>query len=560
MTMEGLLQCAANYVPLTPTSFLERAAFVHGNKTSIIYRDTRYTWRQTHERCSKLASALVMLKISRGDIVVAMAPNVPALYELHFAVPMAGATLSALNIRLDEHALTIILHQLRPKIIFVDSEFVQLVSKVINNKNNMQIQENHHDHKPLLIAIYDDSPYHRAQCDLEVQEYEQTLATGDNNFQAVNPTDECDPISVNFTSGSTGTPKAVAYSHRAAYLNSLGLILRYEMGKSSVFLWTVDMFRCNGWCFAWAMAALGGVNVCIRNMSTKIIFDSIQLHKVTHLCGKPTILNLIAESPSVDQKPLPSRVDVIIAGAFPTTDVIKRVQELGFNIIYGYGMTEALGPAHIRPWRSSQHHHHDDDDDHHEDYNLKCREGLHNITLEAADVKDPTTMRSVPRDGKTMGEVMLRGNTLMAGYLGDPEATQEAFSSGWFKTGDVGVRHADGCVEMKDRARDVIFFGKEVISTLDIEAVLLSHPKVAEAAVVAQYTVVAGQVPCAFVKLKEGRCSKAEEIVEFCAERLQNAAMVPKTVSFGDLPMNSTGKVQKSVLRERANAIGQLCP
>lgn len=269
---------------------------------------------------------------------------------------------------------------------------------------------------------------------------------------------------------------------------------------------------------------------------------------------------MIAESPPADQKPLPSAVDVIIAGAFPTTRVLKRVQELGFNIIYGYGMTEALGPALIRPWRSSQHHHHDGDDHDHDDQNLKCREGLHNITLEATDVKDPTTMQSVPSDGETIGELMLQGNTLMAGYLGDSKATREAFSGGWFRTGDVGVRHTDGCIEMKDRARDVIVFGKEVISTLDIEAVLLSHPKVAEAAVVAQNDVVGGHIPCAYVKLKEGRCSNAQEIVEFCTERLQKAAMVPKTVCFGDLPMNSTGKVQKSVLRERANAMGKHCP
>lgn len=553
--MEGLLQGPANYVPLTPISFLERAAFVYSDKVSIVFGNTRYTWRQTHERCLKLASALTRMKISRGDIVAVMAPNVPALYELHFAVPMAGATLCALNVSLDEHALTIILHRLRPKIIFVDSELVHLVSKVIHNKNDTQLQENHQDHKPLLVAIHDVSLDRQTQRVLEVPEYEQTLAMGESDFQAISPADECDPISVNFTSGSTGTPKAVAYSHRAAYLNSLGLLLRYDMGKSPVFLWTVDMFRCNGWCFTWAMAALGGVNVCIRNVSAKIIFDSIQLYKVTHLCGKPTILNMIADSPPVDQKPLPSVVDVIIAGAFPTNPLLKRVQELGFNIVYGYGMTEALGPALIRPWRSSQHHHHDDDNDH-DDHNLKCREGLHNITLEAVDVKDPTTMRSVPHDGETIGEVMLRGNTLMAGYLDNLVATQKAFSGGWFRTGDVGVRHADGCIEMKDRARDVIVLGKEVISTLDIEAVLLSHPKVAEAAVVAQNDVIAGQVPCAFVKLKEGRSSDPEEIIEFCAGRLQKAAMVPKTVCFGELPVNSTGKVQKSVLRERADA----CP
>ncbi|KAF8029143.1 hypothetical protein BT93_E1732 [Corymbia citriodora subsp. variegata] len=478
-----------------------------------------------------------------------MAPNVPELYELHFAVPMAGATLSALNVSLDEHALTIILHRLRPKIIFVDSEFAHLVSKVIDNKNNTHLQENHYDHKPLLVAIHDVSPDHGTQCDLEVPEYEQTLATGESDFQAVSPADECDPISVNFTSGSTGTPKAVAYSHRAAYLNSLGLILQYDMGKSPAFLWTVDMFRCNGWCFTWAMAALGGINVCIRNVSAKIIFDSIQLHKVTHLCGngKPTILNMIAEFPLVDH-PLHSMVVGIIAGTFPTTPVLERVQELGFNIVQGYGMTEALGPALIRPWRSWQHHHHDNDEDNHDDHNLKYREGLHNITLEAADVKDPTTMQSIPRDGETLGEVMLRGNTLMAGYLGNPEATREAFSGGWFRTEDLAARHPDGDIEVIDRARDLIVLEEKMISTLQIEAVLLGHPKVAEAAVIAQND------------LKEGKCSNAEEILKFCEEKLQKKAMVPKSVWFGDLPMNSTGEVQKSQLRKMANATGKQCP
>ncbi|XP_039158512.1 probable acyl-activating enzyme 1, peroxisomal [Eucalyptus grandis] len=497
----------------------------------------KYMFKQFEEIVDSSVQEVPMANNALAKVAV-MAPNVPALYELHFAVPMAGATLCALNVSLDEHALTIILHRLRPKIIFVDSELVHLVSKVIHNKNDTQLQENHQDHKPLLVAIHDVSLDRQTQRVLEVPEYEQTLAMGESDFQAISPADECDPISVNFTSGSTGTPKAVAYSHRAARLCSYGRwTCSGAMGGASRGRWQ----RC--------------VNVCIRNVSAKIIFDSIQLYKVTHLCGKPTILNMIADSPPVDQKPLPSVVDVIIAGAFPTNPLLKRVQELGFNIVYGYGMTEALGPALIRPWRSSQHHHHDDDNDH-DDHNLKCREGLHNITLEAVDVKDPTTMRSVPHDGETIGEVMLRGNTLMAGYLDNLVATQKAFSGGWFRTGDVGVRHADGCIEMKDRARDVIVLGKEVISTLDIEAVLLSHPKVAEAAVVAQNDVIAGQVPCAFVKLKEGRSSDPEEIIEFCAGRLQKAAMVPKTVCFGELPVNSTGKVQKSVLRERADA----CP
>ncbi|KAF8029111.1 hypothetical protein BT93_E1705 [Corymbia citriodora subsp. variegata] len=470
-----------------------------------------------------------------------MAPNVPALYELLFAVPMAGATLSTLNVSLDEPTLTIILQQLQAKIIFVDSEFTHLVSRVINNNYNTHFQENHHNHKPLLVAIHDVSLDRWTQRDLEVREYEQTLATGESHFQAMSPANEWDPISVNFTSGTTGAPKGVVHSHRAVFLNSKRLIRQYEMEKSPVLLWTVDMPQCNGWCFAWAMAELGGVNVCIRNVSREIIFDCIQLHKVTHLSGEYNILKLIAESPLADQV-LP-RVDVIVAGGIPTNHLLERVEDHGFNIIGSYGMTEALGPALIIRRRSSQHHH-EEEDDVHDDHDLKCRENLANV-----DVMCWNPLQSVPSDGKTVGEIILRGNNLMTGYFGNPEATQEAFYNGWYRTRDLGVRHADGSIGVIDRAEDIIRSRNGLIGTLCIEAVLLGHPKVAEAAVIAQ-NVFPWQVPCAFVKLKEGKFSNQEEILKFCEEHLQKTAMIPKSVRFGELPKNFTGKVQKSVLRE----------
>ncbi|KAL4654801.1 hypothetical protein ACB092_01G406100 [Castanea dentata] len=539
--MEGVIQCSANFVPLTPIGFLERAAIVYGDEVSMVYGTEKTTWGETHERCIKLASALVQLGISRGDIVVAFAPNIPALYELHFGVPMAGAVISALNTRLDSTMLALLLEQLEAKIIFVYYEFLEVVLGALNI-----LSEREGKPPPLvLIAECDKKSFSIAEATPPSSlDYNDLLAMGQADFEIIRPKNECDPISVNYTSGSTGVPKGAIYSHRAAYLNSLATIFRINVREKLVFLWTVDMFRCNGWCFPWAVAALGGTNMCLRRtLTAKLIFDAILVHKVTHLCGAPIILNILAKSLA---RPLPFKVEIIVAGPLPPPQVVTKVIELGFNVSHGYGMTEALGPAIVTPCTPELQYSSTLD----EQAKTKRLEGLHNLIMDGVDVKDPSTMKSIPHDGKTIGEVMFKGNTMMLGYFKKPKVTQEAFRGGWYHSGDLAIRHQDGCVEMKDRAKDMIICGGEIVSSLEVEAVLLSHPKVFEAA------VVGTNKPCAFVKLKEG-CDNCvpEEIIEFCRERLPKY-MVPHSVVFGDLPVNSTGKIQKFVLREKAKTMG----
>ncbi|XWS33932.1 hypothetical protein CRYUN_Cryun22dG0125500 [Craigia yunnanensis] len=541
-----LLHCSANYAPLSsPVNFLERAANVYGDKVSIVYGTVSFSWRETHERCLRLASALSQLGISSGETIAALAPNIPALYELHFAVPMAGAVLSALNIRLDAPTLAVILEKLEAKCIFVDYQYVHVVQKAL------EILSQKKGNQPFVVLIQE---YDQATTLVAKEfasgsmEYSYLLGMGGTDFQIVKPKDEGDPISVNFTSGSTGEHKGVLYSHRAAYVNSLASIMRYDMRIAPVFLWTVDMFRCNGWCCTWATAALGGTNICLRNVSAKVIFDSILLHTVTHLCGGPAILNMIADAPACEQRPLPCKVHVIIAGVLSMSQVFK-VEELGFSVSYAYGMTEVLGPAIVRPWKPEWNSCLSN-----EQKKDKFQGGLNNLVIEEVDVKEPDTMKSVPRDGKTIGEVMFRGNTLMSGYLKNPKATQEAFKDGWYRTRDLGLMHPNGIIQLKDRAKDIIVSGGEIISTLEVEAVLLSHPKILEAAVVGKHDDYLKEKPCAFVKLKEGSGASSEEIVKFCEEQLPDF-MVPRTVVFEELPVNSTGNVQKFALRVKANAI-----
>ncbi|KAF5448648.1 hypothetical protein F2P56_029158 [Juglans regia] len=561
--MEGLVQCSANYIALSPISFLERAAIVYGDEVSVIYGSAKTSWRETYERCVKLASALVLhLGISPGDTVAAFSPNVPALYELHFGVPMAGAVLSALNTRLDSPMLALLLEQLEPKIIFVYQELVEVVDKALN------ILSERKSKPPQLVLIpenYDQtSSSTLTETPADSLDYNGLLAIGKADFETIRPNNECDPISVNYTSGSTGIPKGAIYSHRAAYLNSIAAIFRTDMKQMSVFLWTVDMFRCNGWCFTWAMAAVGGTNIFLRTevLSAHLIFEAIDIHKVTHFCGAPTILNIIADAPASHQRrPLPSRVDIIVAGALPAPQVLMRVTELGFNLSHGYGMTEALGPAVVVPWEPRLQYSTKSDE---QTEITKLCEGTHNLLMDGVDVKDPKTMKSIPYDGKTIGEVMFRGNALMLGYLKNSKAGQEAFRGGWYHTGDIAVRHPDGCIQMKDRAKDVIISsGGEAISTIEVEAVLRSHPKVSEAAVVGRANdddddlQAAGKTPFAFVELKKmiSDACTAEEIIKFCEDRLPKY-MVPQSVVFGDIQVTSTGKIQKFVLREKVKAMG----
>lgn len=455
---------------------------------------------------------------------------------------MAGAILCALNIRLDSPTLSLILQQLEAKVILVDYEYLQLVLQAIENLSPKQCKP------PLLILIpeCDQLSSNNGTIDHELPpgslNYNDLQGTkAEPDFEIRRPHNECDPISVNYTSGSTGNPKGVVYSHRATYLNSIGAIFQTEMAKTPVFLWTVDMFRCNGWCFPWAVAALGGTNICLRkNLSARLIFEAIDLHKVTHFCGSPCILNILAHHASkIDHfRPLTSTVNILVAGALPPSQILKQVADLGFNVSHGYGMTEALGPAIVTPCKPEL-------------------ESQYNLMMEEVDVKDPSTMESVPYDGKTMGEIMFRGNTLMLGYLKNSKAVNEPFKGGWYMTGDLAIRHPDGYIQMKDRARDMIISGGEAVSTLEVEAVLLTHPCVLEAAVVGRNDDCLGKTPCAFVKLKEGagcdgNSSTSKEIMKFCGEKLPSY-MVPKAVVFGDLPLNSTGKIQKFVLRDKAN-------
>ncbi|PHU24707.1 putative acyl-activating enzyme 2 [Capsicum chinense] len=545
----SIKSCEANYVPLTPISFLERAANVFSERTSVIYGPSSvlYTWEQTYARCLKLASALVHhLSISRGDVVATLAPNVPAIQELHFAVPMAGAVLCTLNTRLDPAMISALLMHSEAKIIFVDQEFLQLAQEALSllaTKNKKTRQPDLH-----IVIISEKSN----NISPNTYEYESLLESGHQEFAIRWPITEFDPISVNYTSGTTSRPKGVVYSHRGAYLNSIAAFLIHEMSTLPIYLWTVPTFHCNGWCLIWGLAAVGGTNVCLRSVSPREIFESISLYKVTHMSGAPTVLNMIANTPSCDRKPLPHKVKIMTGGSPPPPQIISRMEELGFEVNHLYGLTETYAAGTYCLWKPEW-----DSLPSEERFILKARQGVQHLCVEEVDVRDSITMKKVPADGLTMGEVMFRGNTVMSGYLKDVKATEEAFRGGWFHSGDLAVKHPDGYIEVKDRLKDIIISGGENISTVEVETVLYSHPAVFEAAVVARPDELWGETPCAFVKLKEGFDVGSQEIINFCRNNLPHY-MAPRTVIFQDLPKTSTGKIQKFILREKAKALGSL--
>ncbi|XP_052197585.1 butanoate--CoA ligase AAE1-like [Diospyros lotus] len=543
---EGVVRRGTNYVPLSPISFLERSAKVYRDGTSIVYGSVKYTWKETHQRCVKLASALSQLGISRGDVVATLAPNIPAMHELHFAVPMAGAVLCTFNARHDSAMLSILLKHSEAKIIFVDYQFLGIARGALDLLTSTGTK------LPSLVLVPESTDSLPLSFTSEAYEYEKFLATGRADFDIRRPKSEWDPISVNYTSGTTSRPKGVVYNHRGAYLNSLATVLLHEMRSMPVYLWTVPMFHCNGWCLIWGVAALGGTNICLRRVSPKGIFESIDLHKVTHMGGAPTVLNMIVNSPASDQKPLPHKVEVMTGGSPPPPQIIFKMEELGFTVSHLYGLTETYGPGTSCVWKPEW-----DCLPLDERSRLKARQGVQHLGLEEVDVKDPVTMNSIPADRKTVGEVMFRGNTVMSGYLKDPGATEEAFKGGWFRSGDLGVKHSDGYIELKDRSKDIIISGGENISSVEVETVLHGHPGVLEAAVVARPDNHWGQTPCAFVKLKEGFNVDAQEMIKFCRDHLPHY-MAPRTVIFDDIPRTSTGKVQKFLLRERAKALGSL--
>lgn len=482
--------------------------------------------------------------------MAALIPNIPAMYELHFGVPMAGAILCALNTRHDSAMVSVLLKHSEAKILFVDQQLYHIAHGAL------QILSKTSSNLPRVIVVLDSQSIVVGNTTAPSRgelEYESFLETGKLDFEVKRPKDELDPISVNYTSGTTSSPKGVVYSHRGAYLNSLATVLLNEMGSMPVYLWTVPMFHCNGWCMTWGVAAQGGTNVCLRNVTAKSIFSNVAEYRVTHMGGAPTVLNMMINAPSCDQKPLPGKVLVMTGAAPPPSQVLFKMESLGFVVVHSYGLTEVYGAGTICTWKPEC-------DDLPPDTRaaLRARQGVPHLGLERLEVMDPITMRSVPSDAKTIGEVMFRGNTVMRGYLKDLKATQEAFKGGWFHSGDLAVRHPDGYIELKDRSKDIIISGGENISTIEVESVLFSHPGVLEAAVVGRPDEHWGETPCAFVKLKDGFDHvTSEEIIAFCRDKLPHY-MAPKTVVFGDLPKTSTGKTQKYILREKAKAMGSL--
>jgi fatty-acyl-CoA synthase len=534
----GLDKNAANYVPLTPIGFLVRSASVYPNRLAVVHGERRYGWREALERCRRLASALTARGIERGDTVALMAPNIPEAFEAHFGVPMAGAVLNALNIRLDPGTVAFILEHGEAKVLITDTEFSPVIAEALAQL----------EHKPLVIDIAD--PMGPGGERLGEMDYEEFLATGDPAFEEITPEDEWEAIALNYTSGTTGNPKGVVYHHRGAYLNALGNVLVWGMRQHPVYLWTLPMFHCNGWCFPWTITAMAGTHVCLRRVEAAAIYEAIAREGVTHLCGAPVVMNMLLNfSPGAGpglRRSLDRRIEMMTAGAPPPAAVIEGMEALGFHITHVYGLTEVYGPAVVCAW-------HDEWDalPAAERARLKARQGVTYPVLEELTVADPATLVPVAAGGTTMGEVLMRGNIVMKGYLKNPRATEEAFAGGWFHSGDLAVMHPDGYIELKDRSKDIIISGGENISTIEVEDVLYRHPAVLEAAVVARPDPMWGETPCAFVTLKAEAAATAEEIIAFCREHLARFK-APRTVLFGPLPKTSTGKIQKFVLRERA--------
>jgi 3-(methylthio)propionyl---CoA ligase len=538
----GLEKNAANYVPLSPIGFLLRSAAVYPARVAVVHAGRRYTWREALDRCRRLASALAARSVGRGDTVALMAPNIPEAFEAHFGVPMAGAVLNALNIRLDPDTVAFILRHGEAKVLITDTEFAPVVGKALTQL----------DHKPVVIDIADASGPGGER--LGEMDYETFLATGDPAFPEVTPEDEWEAIALNYTSGTTGNPKGVVYHHRGAYLNALGNVLVWGMRQHPVYLWTLPMFHCNGWCFPWTITAMAGTHVCLRRVEAAAIYEAIAREGVTHLCGAPVVMNMLLNFdpravPGLERS-LDRRIEMMTAGAPPPAAVIEGMEGLGFLITHVYGLTEVYGPAVVCAW-------HDEWDalPAADRARLKARQGVTYPVLEDLTVADPETLAPVTPDGATMGEVLMRGNIVMKGYLKNPHATEEAFAGGWFHSGDLGVMHPNGYIELKDRSKDIIISGGENISTIEVEDVLYRHPCVLEAAVVARPDQMWGETPCAFVALKPEAAATADEIIAFCRKHLARFK-VPRTVIFGPLPKTSTGKIQKFVLRERAKAGG----
>ena len=533
----GLDKNAANYVPLTPLSFLARSAAVYPDHVSTVYEGRSFTWRQTYERCRRFASYLAGRGISEGDTVAAMLPNIPAMNEAHFAVPMTGAVLNTLNIRLDAASIAFQLDHGQAKIILVDPEFSGVISEALKLMSGP---------KPFVIDV-DDASYAGGSRIGEI-EYEVAVAAGDPGFEPRRPADEWDAIAMSYTSGTTGNPKGVVTHHRGAYLNAVSNILAGGLGQHPVYLWTLPMFHCNGWCFPWTMAAAAGINVCLRKVDPTKIFELIKTHGVTHMCGAPIVYNVLINAPDAPKGKREPPFIGLIAGAAPPVAVLEGAENIGIKLTHVYGLTEVYGPASVCAEQPGW-----DDLPPAERAQLKRRQGVPYPLQEAVTVLNPETMQEVPRDGETIGEVMFRGNIVMKGYLKNEKATQDAFAGGWFHTGDLGVLDAHGYVIIKDRSKDIIISGGENISSVEVEDILYKHPAVLFAAVVAKPDPKWGEVPCAFIELKDGAQATEAEIIAYCRSHM-SGFKTPKVVVFGPIPKTSTGKIQKFLLRNEVNS------
>ncbi len=535
---QGLDRSTANFTQLSPLSFIGRTAAVYPDHVSFIHGQKRFTWSETYARCRRLAGALAKRGIGVGDTVAVMGSNTPEMVEAAFGVPMCGATLNTLNVRLDAPTIAFCLNNGEAKVLITDTEFSETVKQALADLG-----------RNIIVIDIDDTEADEdiSRERLGEKDYEALLEEGDPDFDWHLPDDEWQAISLNFTSGTTGNPKGVVYHHRGAYLNAISNIVGWNMAHHPVYLWTLPMFHCNGWCFTWSIAAVAGINVCLRRVNAAKIYNAIADHGVTHFCGAPIVLNFVVNATDAERRELDHTVNVMTAAAPPPESTLEGMQRHGFNVTHVYGLTETYGPAVICSW--------------HDEWNgrpieeqaaLKSRQGVNYHMLQGLKVMDPETMIPVPNDGETMGEVMFQGNIVMKGYLKNQEATKDSYAGDWFHSGDLGVMHPDGYIQLKDRSKDIILSGGETISSIEIEDVLFKHPAVLAAAVVAKPDEKWGETPCAFIELKEqGEPVTEDGLIEFCRDNMAHYK-APKTVVFGPLPKTSTGKIQKFKLRDKA--------
>jgi fatty-acyl-CoA synthase len=528
----------ANFQPLTPLSFLERAAAVFPERTAIIHGGLRRSYAEFYARARRLASALARRGITRGDTVSVLLANTPAMLECHYGVPMSAAVLNTINTRLDAPIIAFQLDHAEAKVLIVDREFAKLAQDALALAKV----------KPLLID-YDDAEHSAPGERIGSIEYEEFVASGDPDFAWIMPGDEWDAVSLNYTSGTTGDPKGVVYHHRGAYLLAIGNVLTGNMGRHCVYLWTLPMFHCNGWCFPWTLSVVAGTHVCLRQVRARAMYDAIAGHKVTHLCGAPIVMATLLNAGAGEKKPLPHVVEFFTAAAPPPEAVLAAMKAAGFNVTHLYGLTETYGPAAVNEWQDAW-----DALSAPDQAAKKARQGVRYVPLDALDVRDPDSMESVARDGRSMGEVMFRGNVVMKGYLKNKSATAAAFAGGWFHSGDLGVMHSDGYIQLKDRSKDIIISGGENISSIEVEEALYKHPAVSAAAVVAKPDDRWGETPCAFVEIKSGHDVTPDDLVAWCRKHLASYKC-PRYVVFAELPKTSTGKIQKFRLRDMAKEV-----